>query len=314
MRIRIPIAAAVTVLLAGVLAAPATAAKHDQRPGRGRIAFGAETESGTQIWTIWPNGTHLREVTHVDGDASQPDWSPDGRLLTFEWDTDEVGQVAVMNADGSGLRTLPQTGCEFEGQPVFSADQQRIVYERYDCDVDDSLFSQRVGGGDEKRVTDAFPDGHTDPNVSPDGQHISYVRFDAGVEFQQALTVADVDGSNARDLLPPSADIGVKQAWSPDSEHVVFTRDANPDPVTGILSANIGIASLDGDITMLTHFSGGTWSAFVGSYSPDGRWIVFRLQNNDTGDSWLQVMRADGSHAHTIFHRDGVRARGSDWG
>jgi Tol biopolymer transport system component len=314
MRTRTPIAAAIAALLAGVLAAPSATASHDQRPGRGRIAFGAETENGTQVWTVWPNGTHLRHVTNVDGDASQPDWSPNGRLLTFEWDTQDAGKVAVMNADGSGLRTLPQTGCEFQGQPVFSADQQRIIYERYDCDVDDSLFFQPIGGGDEERLTDAFPDGQTDPNVSLDGRHISYVRFDNGVEFQQALTVADADGSNPRDLLPPSADIGVKQAWSPDNQHLVFTRDANPDPVTGILSANIGIASLDGHITMLTHFTGGTWSAFVGSYSPNGRRIVFRLQNNDTGDSWLQVMRTDGSHQHTIFHQDGVRARGSDWG
>ena len=313
-------AAAVVVLLAAALAAPAAADKHDHdpgrpgHPGRGRIAFGAETATGTQIWTVRPNGKHLRQVTHVDGDASQPDWSPDGKLLTFEWDTADVGQVAVMNANGSGLRTLAQSGCEFEGQPVFSADQQRIIYEHFDCDVDDSLFSQFVGGGDEQRVTDAFPDGHTDPNVSPNGRFISFVRFDNGVEFQQALTIARPDGSGQRDLMPPSADIGVKQAWSPDNRHLVFTRDANPDPVTGILSANIGIVSLSGHVRMLTHFKGGRFSAFVGSFSPDGRWIVFRLEDSRSGQTWLRVMRTDGSHAHTIFHRDGVRARGSDWG
>jgi Tol biopolymer transport system component len=59
---------------------------------------------------VWPNGTHVRQVTHVDGDAVNPDWSPDGRLIAFEWGTEEAARVAVMNADGSGLRTLPQTG------------------------------------------------------------------------------------------------------------------------------------------------------------------------------------------------------------
>jgi Tol biopolymer transport system component len=315
MRAHTPVLAAAAVALAGLLAAPpSTAASDDPRPGRGRIAFGAETDSGTQIWTVWPNGTHLRQVTSVDGDASQPDWSPDGRLLTFEWDTEDSGSVAVTNADGSALRTLPRSGCEFHGQPVFSADQQRIIYERYDCNVDDSLFSQPVGGGSETRLTEAYPDGQTDPNVSPDGRHLSYIRFDNGVEFQQALTVADADGGHAHDLLPPSWDIAIKHAWSPDGRHLVFTRDANPDPVTGILSANLGIVSLSGHVTMLTHFSGGEWSAFAGSFSPDGRWIVFRLQDNLTGQSWLQVMRTDGSDAHTIFHQDGVRARGSDWG
>ena len=314
MRTRTPIALAAVVILTGVLSVPSTAASHDHRRAHGRIAFGAETATGTQIWTIWPNGTHLRKVTHVDGDATQPDWSPDGRLLTFEWDTADAGKVAVMNANGSSLRSLPQAGCEFQGQPVFSADQQRIIYERFDCDVDDSLFSQPVAGGNEARLTNAFPDGHTDPNVSPDGSHISYVRVDNGVEFQQALTVADADGSNAHDLLPPSADIGVKQAWSPDGRSLTFTRGADPDPQTGILAANVGTVTLNGHTRMLTHYHQGHLSAFTGSFSPDGRWIVFRLQNNDTGQSWLKVMRTDGSHQHTIFHQDGVRARSSDWG
>ena len=64
-------------------AAPASAEPADG-PGPGRIVFGAETDTGTQLWTIWPNGTHLRQVTHVDGDAVNPDWSPDGRSITFE--------------------------------------------------------------------------------------------------------------------------------------------------------------------------------------------------------------------------------------
>jgi Tol biopolymer transport system component len=295
-------------------AAPASAEPADG-PGPGRIVFGAETATGTQLWTVWPNGTHLRQVTHVDGEAVTGDWSPDGRSITFELGTSETAVVAVMDADGSHLRTLPTTGCEFEGQPVFSADGQRIIYERYDCDVDDSLFSQPVEGGAEQRVTSAPPDGHTDPNVSPDGRYLSFVRYDQGVEFQQALTVADVDGSDQHDLLPPSWDIGIKHAWSPDSSRLVFTRDANPDPVTGVLAANVGtVAAGGGDVRMLTHYAGGRLSAFAGSFSPDGRWIVYRLQNNETGRSGLWVMRTDGSRQHEIFSQDGVRARGSDWG
>jgi Tol biopolymer transport system component len=263
---------------------------------------------------VRPNGTHLRQITHVDGDAVNPDWSPDGRRLTFEWDTEDAARIAVVDADGRHLRTLPQTGCEFESQPVFSADQRRIVYERYDCGVDDSLFSQPVAGGAETRLTDAMPDGHTDPNVSPDGRYLSFIRFDDGVEHQQALTVACADGSHQHDVLPPSWDIAIKHAWSPDNRHLVFTRDADPDPVTGILNANLGVVSLGGRVRMLTHFSGGRWSAFAGSYSPDGRWIVYRLQDNDSGESALHVMRTDGSHDHPVFAQEGVRARFIDWG
>ena len=306
-------AAALTALI--LLAPPAGAATQDaQRAGPGRIVFGAETATGTQLWTVWPDGSHLRQVTHVDGDAGNPDWSPDGRTLTFEWGTPDSALVAVMEADGGHLRTLPASGCA-QAQPVFTADGRRIIYERYDCASDDSLFSQARAGGDEQRLTTAAPDGQTDPNVSPDGHHLSFIRMDGGVEYQQALTVADADGKHQRDLLPPSWDIAVKHAWSPDSRRLLFTRDANPDPVTGVLTANIGTVTADGGhIVMLTHYTGGRMSAFAGSYSPDGRWIAYRLQDNRTGVSGLWIMRCDGTDRHQIFSEAGVRPRFIDWG
>jgi hypothetical protein len=57
-----------------LLAAPASATF----PGRnGLIAFAADAGSGSQIYTVKPNGKRLRQVTHLDGDAVNPDWSPD---------------------------------------------------------------------------------------------------------------------------------------------------------------------------------------------------------------------------------------------
>ena len=59
-------------------------------PGRnGRIAFQAQTDDGLQIFTMRPDGHDLRQITHVDGDATAPglgtEWPPDrlrgGRML-----------------------------------------------------------------------------------------------------------------------------------------------------------------------------------------------------------------------------------------
>ena len=37
-------------------------------PGtNGQIAFQADTGSGNQIYTVSPNGQHLRQITHVNG-------------------------------------------------------------------------------------------------------------------------------------------------------------------------------------------------------------------------------------------------------
>ena len=53
-------------------------------PGtNGQIVFAALPTPGApghQIFTIEPNGTNLRQLTHLDGDAFTPHWSP-ARLL-----------------------------------------------------------------------------------------------------------------------------------------------------------------------------------------------------------------------------------------
>lgn len=307
------------VALSLVLGGYGTGAQAKER-SEGLLVFAGETDAGSQLWTVRPDGTRLRQITHVPGFAGQPDWSPDGRTIAFEWDVPSPDgphvQIGLVDADGSHLRALPiDPGACVNGQPTFTADGQHVVYERYDCGTDDALFSRALHGNAVHRLTAASPDGASEPNAAPDGTSLSYVRFDHGVEYQQALTVSDMHGRHAHDLVPPSFDVGVKTGWSPDSRQIAFTRDANPDPNTGLLQANVATIAADGsDLQTLTHYSGGRLSAFAGSYSPDGRRIVFRLQDNDAGTSGVWTMRADGSDPVLLFSRPGLRARGIDWG
>ena len=60
-----------------------------------------------------------------------------------------------------------------------------------------------------------------------------------------------------------------------------------------------------------THFSG-QQRAYVGSHSPDGRWIVYRLE--DHGQFALMRMRPDGSDVRTILPLSTFRPRFIDWG
>jgi Tol biopolymer transport system component len=70
----------------------------------------------------------------------------------------------------------------------------------------------------------------------------------------------------------------------------VNTNGFNPDE-----TANIATIRPDGSgLHYLTHYQGPDVKALVGSYSPDGRYVVFRLE--DHGLYALMSMRADGSH------------------
>jgi Tol biopolymer transport system component len=292
-------------------------------PGHnGLIAFNAVTAGQNQIFTVRPNGHDLRQITHVDGDAFFADWSPDGRQIVFELDTADHGTVALMNADGSDLTDLSPSPVCCSGQPSFTPDGKRIVFERFDPNTfDDAIWSMKSDGSDQKRVIDPWPNGAgfaTDPNVSPDGNTLSFVGFDGSLigpppnfEPAQGLFTSGLDGSNLKQLLPFSSDQAIKQDWAPDGGHLLIGVNANFFHQGD--SANIATIRPDGtDLQYLTHYQGGDVNAFAGSYSPDGQWIVFRLE--DHGNYALYKMRADGSNLHAILGLSSFRPRNIDWG
>src|SRR4051795_11649163 len=74
----------------------------------GRIVFSREVNGTYQLFTIAPDGSGQRQITHAAGAAVQADWSPDGRKIVFEYDRpNENGcAVRIVNADGAGLKDL----------------------------------------------------------------------------------------------------------------------------------------------------------------------------------------------------------------
>jgi dipeptidyl aminopeptidase/acylaminoacyl peptidase len=198
-------------------------------PGRnGPIAFYSDTDAGAQIFAVRPNGHDLRQITHVNGDAVRPDWSPDGTRIAFELDTADSSSVAIMNADGSDMVVLPPALGGSEGDPSYTPDGTRIVFERFVADTnDDAIWSMNVDGGDRHRLGSGA-NGATDPNVSPDGRALSFVSSN-GVD-SGALFTSRIDGSQQLQLTPFSFDVGVRQDWAPDGRHLAFIHDADPSP------------------------------------------------------------------------------------
>ena len=80
----------------------------DRVPGLGRQA----PHRHSQIFTVQPGGTHVRQLTRFhDSGAALPDWSPDGRKIIFTRYWGELGppesfQLLTMNADGSAMRAV----------------------------------------------------------------------------------------------------------------------------------------------------------------------------------------------------------------
>lgn len=94
---------------------------------------------GGALYTVRPDGTGLRRLTHDDAEA--PDWSPRGRLLAFV----RRGDIYTIHADGSGLRRLVPG--EHIRSVVWAPDGRRLLFWR-----DGSALSVAASGGPLRRV------------------------------------------------------------------------------------------------------------------------------------------------------------------
>lgn len=305
------VAGASGLLLALSLATAASATV----PGpNGLIVFRADTDNGSQLFTIRPDGTNQRQLTHLPGDAFLPHWSPQSNRIVFEFDpanpvNSDFCNVATMNRNGGGLRVLPlANGDQCEGSPTFSADGHRIFYAGFDGVSREAIFSMKLNGTDRHMVTACEGQGVTDPEVSPDGTMLSITCFsDEG----QALFDANIDGSGLRQLTPYSAQVGIKSDWSPDSQRIMFIT-AVDEGEPGAQVNTWTIARDGSDLTAVTSYPPGGARAFGNSYSPDGNWILLRIEQDDL--SALYKIRPDGSDLTQITPFSTFRPRNMAWG
>jgi len=294
---------AVAVLPTALSAAPASATFPDKN---GLIAFSADTANGTQLFTVRRDGHDLRQVTHGPDEAATPDWSPDGRWLAYSLNE---CTIALVRADGTGQRAIPsQTspdGCETD--PAFTPDGRHLVFERYDPAAnDDAIWIMNLDGNGRRRVGTG-PGGAATAEVSPDGRTVTFLSF-----FPDGLTAlfaVSIEGGAAHQVTPTLYGITFKHDWAPDGSRLVMSDNAdNPNR-----PANVVTIRPDGTgLRYLTDLQSPDQRAFAGGYSPDGKWIAYRLEHGD--QNALMITRTDGQGTHTVLRFSSFRPRYIDWG
>lgn len=291
-------------LIVAAFIAPSPA--HATFPGHnGRIAFQADTGSGNQIYTVRPNGHDLFQVTHVDGEATTADWSPDGHWIAFSLNECTVARI---HPDGSDMRVVPsQTpgGCETD--PVFTPDGHHLVFERFDPATDDDAIWIMGLNGEGRRRLGTGPGGAATPEISPDGQTVTFLSFTPS--DLTAIFAVDIHGGPVRQVTPTLNGITFKHDWAPDGSRLVMSDNAeNPD-----LTVNVVTIRPDGTgLKYLTDNQTPDQRALAGGYSPNGKWIVYRQEIGD--QSALMVMRTEGQGKHAILPFSDFRPRSIDWG
>lgn len=93
-------------------------ARVDWNPTEDLIVFGEHdigaeesTDDPTNLYTVRPDGSELTQITQFgpgEARAAQPTWTSDGRIIftLVTGDDDEVREIAIIEADGSGLEVV----------------------------------------------------------------------------------------------------------------------------------------------------------------------------------------------------------------
>jgi Tol biopolymer transport system component len=300
-------AAAVLTLGGG---APATATT----PGADGFVLFAKDVGGYQLFRVRPDGSGERRLTRVKGDAVHPDWSPDGRRIAVEVDhrneKPQICSIALMNADGSGLTDLGAgSGCDY--QPSFTPDGDQILFGHFDPEAEtERLMIMDADGSGRRELDLPWKRGVDDPNSSPDGRWITFVRIKE-LEKRQAIFRVHPDGSGLKRLTPFRWEVAIKHDWSPDGKLIVLTTNA--DFVRPDASANMVTIRPSGKlVTRVTRFKGGDENAFAGSFSPSGKRIVFRHEDGEKAG--LASVDLKGRHLRQITPLGPQPPRFIDWG
>ena len=133
-------------------------------PDGRRIAFARITDAvefQVAIYVVRTDGTHLREVVPPTFGLEHPDWSPDGRWITFNIAPEAVPGAAVMavHPDGNGLRVIRRSNDRFElFKPVWSPDGRKLLVGCFDVRAQNDRICIMDANGRNLRVVLSTPE------------------------------------------------------------------------------------------------------------------------------------------------------------
>ena len=288
-----------------VVGGPAQAIGHASgAQPNGMIAFDTpvRTTGHVQIFTMNPDGSHVRELTFTRAaDNVHAIWSPDGSTLVFSRFFAAKAEIWVMNADGTGSHAITHGG--FNGLPAYSPDGSLIAFERYISPTDDGIWVMNPDGTNMRRVTrnprrssETECQCDTKPHWSPDGEQIVFSRI--RTQSRAALVIVNLDRTNLHRITKWKVN-AANPVWSPDGTRIAFNIQCCG--FTGFVSHIYTIRPDGTGIHQLTPDRRG--ESFDATWSPDGKMLAFAHypgapHHNGFGD--IFEMNADGTHLVNI--------------
>ncbi len=228
------------------------------------------------LWVIPASGGDAKQLTSGPGE-DRPRWSPDGKKLAFLSDRDGAQQVWTWDFDpatvslpgGPAKITSLSTGADGE---IWSPDGSTILFTS-------EVFPDCADDACNKAKTEAQA-------KLPKAQiwtHLFYRHWSTyNVGKRTHLFVVPAVGGVARDLTPgehdaPPFSLGGQDmyAFSPDGKEVAFTSNIDEVPASSTNNEIFLVPTAGGTPKKISTSPG---SDSTPLYSPDGKWIAWRMQ------------------------------------
>ena len=308
-----------TMLATGLLVVGGATPAGATFPGEnGRIAFESamvtknNPEGDSEIFTMNPDGSGLRQLTRNEDRDTSPVFSPTGGRIAFESSRDSASlahDIFVMHDDGSRQRNVTASPVEFDGGATWSPNGKKLAFHsRRDDNTD--VFKMNVDGSGQRNLTAGSEYLEEYPAWSPAGGRIAFQsNRDAEGFGTDDIFVMNADGSGPKNLTETVEDIDHLANWSPDGGRITFTiqdGDSGDNDVYTMKPDGTGQRNL-------TRNPGADDSLSV--YSPDGKHVAFESDRDADAifGSDIFTMKADGSRQKNVTDRSGEFTSDPDW-